>query len=346
MDTTDFKPKSFWEKPEGTTGMIFALAGLFGGGYLLFIFLPTLIVLLQNTLYAIFLGIGLFAVLYVLLDRRFRTLIWFGYQSIMRFLTSIFITVDPIGIIENYVADLKKNLANMQTQIGILRGQMQNLKNIISKNQAQSDNSLKLAEQAKKKDDTNNLALQTRNSARLIDSNKTLQALYVRLEVLYRVLNKMSDNAEAVIQDTESEVDVRKREYEAIKTGTNALHSAMSIIDGNPDKKAIFDMTMEHLADDIGSQVGEMEHFMDMSKKITDSIDLQNGVFSEEGMRMLEDWEKKSGSVLLSDSDKKKLLAQANDPDDEVDLKDSGDKSKSSGKSKKGDSNPYDDMLK
>ncbi|SRR5579871_353876 len=346
MDTTDFKPKSFWEKPEGTTGMVFAFAALVGGGYFLFIFLPTLIVLLQNTLYAIFLGIALFAVLYVLLDRRFRTLAWFAYQSVMRFITSIFITVDPIGIIQNYVADLKKNLANMQTQIGILRGQMQNLKNIIAKNQAQSDNNLKLAEQAKKKGDTNNLALQTRSSARLQDSNKTLQALYVRLEVLYRVLTKMSDNAEAVIQDTESEVDVRKREYEAIKTGTNALHSAMSIIDGNPDKKAIFDMTMEHLADDIGSQVGEMEHFMDMSKKITDSIDLQNGVFSDEGMKMLEDWEKKSGSVLLSDSDKKKLLAQANDPDDEVDLGGSDDKAKSGGKGKKSDSNPYDDMLK
>jgi hypothetical protein len=35
------------------------------------------------------------------------------------------------------------------------------------------------------------------------------------------------------------------------------------------------------------------------------SIDLQNGVFEDEGMRMLEDWEKKSSLMFLDGGDKK-----------------------------------------
>ena len=43
-----------------------------------------------------------------------------------------------------------------------------------------------------------------------------------------------------------------------------------------------------------------MEQFKDMSSNFMDSVDLQNGVFEEQGMKMLEEWEKKSSLLLLS----------------------------------------------
>ena len=50
LDTEKFKQKSFWQKPEGVTGTIFLLGLLAGGGYLLYIALPTLIGLMSNLL--------------------------------------------------------------------------------------------------------------------------------------------------------------------------------------------------------------------------------------------------------------------------------------------------------
>ena len=38
---------------------------------------------------------------------------------------------------------------------------------------------------------------------------------------------------------------------------------------------------------------------MEMSANVMDSIDLQNGVFQEEGMQMLEKWENESTLMLL-----------------------------------------------
>jgi len=61
----------------------------------------------------------------------------------------------------------------------------------------------------------------------------------------------------------------------------------------------MFDQAMEHVADDVANKIGEMEQFMEMSSDFMDSIDLQNGVFEEKGMKMLEEYEKKSTLLLL-----------------------------------------------
>lgn len=50
-----------------------------------------------------------------------------------------------------------------------------------------------------------------------------------------------------------------------------------------------------------------------------ESIDLQNGVFEEEGLQMLEKWEKEGVSFLLG-KDKEKIIAKASSPSELLDL--------------------------
>ena len=47
----NFTPKSFWEKPEGKTGMFFTLLLAGGGLYFLYKALPYLINIVENTLH-------------------------------------------------------------------------------------------------------------------------------------------------------------------------------------------------------------------------------------------------------------------------------------------------------
>ena len=61
----------------------------------------------------------------------------------------------------------------------------------------------------------------------------------------------------------------------------------------------MFDQAMEVIADDVANKVGEMERFMELSADFMDSVDLQNGVFEEQGLKMLEEYEKKSTLLLL-----------------------------------------------
>ncbi|MCZ2337288.1 MAG: hypothetical protein LC127_03640 [Chitinophagales bacterium] len=45
---TEFKPKSFWQKPEGKTGTLFLLAIIGGAGYLLFKYSAAILGMLTN----------------------------------------------------------------------------------------------------------------------------------------------------------------------------------------------------------------------------------------------------------------------------------------------------------
>ncbi len=313
------KPKNFWERPEGVTGGLFMAAILLGGGYLLYQALPTLIALAQNTLYLAGLLAALAAVVYMVLDPKMRNLIWYMYKSIMRWFTGMFVQIDPIGILKSYIDDLKDSLSKMNTQISSLKGQMYKLGEMIKQNQRNIQNNLNMAGKARETGKEALMVLQARKAGRLQDSNVKLEDLYKRMEVLYRVLTKMYENSEIMLEDLSDQVVVKEQEYKAIKASHSAIRSAQAILSGNSDKKYMYDMALEAMAEDVGQKVGEMERFMDMSKNFMDGIDLQNGVFEEEGLAMLEKWEKEGVSVLLG-GEKNKIIAKSNNPSDVLDL--------------------------
>ncbi|MCB0571525.1 MAG: hypothetical protein KDC66_17260 [Phaeodactylibacter sp.] len=321
MDTysNEFKPKSFWQRPEGVTGMIFLAGVILGGGFLILSNLQFLIGLVSNTLGLAVLLIVLAAVIYMVLDPKMRNLAWYGYKSIMRWVTGLFVQLDPIGILKSYLEDLKDNLRKMNKQISMLRGQMHKLQEIIFNNKKQIESNLQLASKAKASNKEAIMILKSRKAGRLRESNMRLEDLYKKLEVLYRVLSKMYENSQILSEDIKDQVEVKEQERKAIHASHSAMRSAMSIMSGDPDKRAMFDAAMEAIANDVASKVGEMERFMEMSASFMDSIDLQNGIFEEEGMKMLEKWEQESVSLILGD-EKQTLLSKANDDAEVLDL--------------------------
>lgn len=315
----EFQPKSFWQRPEGVTGIIFLAALVIGGGFLLYTILPTLLILAKNTLYLAGMLAALGAIIYVVLDPKMRNLIGYMYKSVMRWLTGIFVNIDPIGILKSYVEDLEDNLRKMNKQIAQLRGQMHKLKELIVNNQKEIQNNLSLASKAKETDREAVMILKSRKAGRLKESNIRLEDLYKKMEILYRVLTKMYQNSEILAEDVKDQVAVKEQERKAIRASHSAMRSAMNIISGNKDQRYMFDMALEAIAEDVSQKVGEMERFMEMSANFMESVDLQNGVFEEEGLKMLEQWEKEGVSLLLG-GEKQNLLTQANDDREVLDL--------------------------
>ncbi|MCD8434067.1 hypothetical protein G1K37_01970 [Tenacibaculum dicentrarchi] len=295
----NFTPKSFWEKPEGKTGMFFTALLAGGSMYFLYKALPYLINIVENTLHLGLLLAGLGALIYMILDPKMRNLIFYMYKSFMRWITGLFILIDPIGILKSYIDDLKDNLKKMNKQIAVLKGQMRRLQQIMNENKKNINNNLKLASAAKEKDKKGIMILKSRKAGRLRESNLKLDELYRKMEILYRVLTKMYENSEILVEDIEDQVMVKEQERKAIRASHSAMKSAMNIITGNNDKKEMFDRALEAIADDVSMKIGEMERFMEMSNGFMDSIDLQNGIFEEEGLDLLDKWEKEGVSLIL-----------------------------------------------
>ncbi|HZV68282.1 MAG TPA: hypothetical protein VFG10_02020 [Saprospiraceae bacterium] len=308
-----FRPKTFWQRPEGVTGGVFLTAIIIAMGVLTVKSLAFVIGALTS-------GVGLIVSLAVLgtiiftaLDPKARNLVWYMYKSAMRYITGIFVKMDPIAILKGYVSDLKENLRKMNRQISMLRGQMHKLQELILNNRKEIQSNLSLASQAKETDKQAIMILKSRKAGRLKESNMKLEDLYKKMEILYRVLGKMYENSEVMLEDIQDQVEIKDQERKAMYASNSAMKSAMSIITGNGDKRMMFDMALEAVADDVANKVGEMERFMDMSENFMKSVDLQNGIFEEEGLKMLEKWEKEGVSSILGEQKQTLLKAAADD---------------------------------
>ena len=320
----EFKPKSFWKRPEGTLGAIVLLALLGGAGYLLVTNIAAITAFMGNVLGLALIILALGVLLYMVIDPKMRNLFSYMYKSFMRKITSIFITIDPIGILKNYIEDLQDNLAKLGKQISNLIGQSKKLSRMHKENEEEIRKQLQLAQKAKELGDDKNMMLSTRKAARLKEVNENYAALLKKMNILQRVLKKMYTNSEILLEDTKDQVKVKEVERKAIRTSHSAMKSAMNIIAGNKDKRLMFDQAVEYIADDVANKVGEMERMMELSSDFMNTIDLQNGAFEEQGLQMLEEFERQS-SLLLLDSGK--------EDDDELILKERAESAPASGSS-------------
>ena len=311
LPSTYAAKKSFWKRPEGITGAI-VLVGLLALIGFLVVTLPWALIF-ANTLYLAGVAALVFGLLYMILDPRMRQLVWYGYKSAMRKVTGAFVTIDPIGILKSYVEDLESNLKKMNAQINKLRGQMHKLDELIRDNKKEIDSNMRIASQARDRDKPEVVALKTRSAARLKDSNARLGELHRKMEILYRVLDRMYRNGEVLIEDVRDQVLVKEQERKAIRASHSAMQSAATVMGEDKDARFMYDQALEAIADDVSAKVGEMERFMEMSATFMDSVDLQNGAFEERGLEMLNQWEREGQSALLTPAEKTQLLAEAND---------------------------------
>lgn len=335
----NYQPKSFWKKPEGVTGAL-VLGGLLAGSAFVFIkTLPFLVSLAANTIYLAVMFLVLGGVIYMAIDPKMRTLCWYFYKSLMRWITSLFVKIDPLGILKSYVADVRDNLGKMNKQITKLRSQMHLLREQIYNNRKQINENLSLAEEAKVGNKQSMLVLKSRQAGRLKESNLKLEDLYNKMDILYKVLAKMYENSEVIAEDIGDQIKLKEQERATIHASHSAMKSAMSVISGDKDQRALFEESLEALADDVSNKVGEMEQFMELSENFMASVDLQNGIFEEEGIKMLEKWESEGVSKILG---KDKQILVGNDPMLLIPEKEKIVINKDAGEI----ANPYDDLFK
>jgi peptidyl-tRNA hydrolase len=183
----------------------------------------------------------------------------------------------------------------------------------LSENNREIENQLRMAKVAKEKGMDSQVVLATRKAARLRESNEKYESLLSKMDILDKVLKKMYNASEFLLEDTKDQVKMREEERKAIRASHSAMKSAINIITGNNDQRALFDQALESVADDVAMKVGEMERFMELSEGFMNSVDLQNGVFEEEGLKMLEKFE--TSSLFLGSASKQTLQLDSNRPE-------------------------------
>lgn len=311
----DRSVKSFWEKKEGTTGMIAIALGAVG----LYFVSPALIAfndrisrLFESTTMMIIYGVCLFIVLNIVLNPKVQTLVRYGFKSAMRWITKWFVEIDPIGIMKNYIGDLVDKREVMASSRDKLKGQITVLSRQIDSNMNDYETSMARAATANKQGNAGQFKIAANNAGRMEKLNKeSLVPLLTQLQLHLRAIDKYYEVTGTVIEDLKNEVKAREIERKMILASHSAMKAAKAILSGGSDAKELFDQAMEYVVEDFGMKMGEIDSFIENSKGFVEGLDMQNGVYEADALKKLQAWEAKADSILLGNGKAQLLESSA-----------------------------------
>jgi phage shock protein A len=304
------KVKTFWQRPEGKAGkwvVMPILIGFFGwAAYKLF---PILTTIAWNTVNLIIAGAVLFFLIAFITNGKVQATISYMFQALCRGFASIAVELNPIAILEGHIEDLNKKQGKVEVQITALKGQLSKLSSKIDERKERYQRDLERASTARKLGKPEvEVRLYAQNAESSMEYIKKLEVLHNKITVLYEVLKKMKYYSGIMIERTKNIVEIKKDERESITKGYSAMSAAMDIIRGDGDKKALFDQAMQYVVDDNAFKVGEMERMLEASTDFINSVDLDNAIFEERGMKMLEEFDRKGLDTIFGDSSNQKSL--------------------------------------
>jgi hypothetical protein len=281
------KIKSYWNRPGGKVGVIVALAGIGAGIYYL---LPILTTIVWNTInFGIACAVA-FALYMLLSNRKLWLSLFYLYEILIKKLVGVVIELDPFIIAEDYIGDIEKEREHLYEKSVEVDGQKEGIDSKIREKKRDRQKEMDKAAAAK----TANMAMELANSARQI---ARLDAYILQLTPIRDNLQRVGDyltqvhkNSAYMLEDMKNDLELKKDLYYSVTKGNNALKSAMSIFNGDAEKRLMVEQSMDYLKDDIALKLASMKKAISYSSDFMKSIDLENATYQAEGIRMLEEY--------------------------------------------------------
>jgi hypothetical protein len=324
--------KSFWDRKEGTTGKIVLAALALGvGGALLFgwgLILPFLIGVAGNTLQlAIFCGL-LLAITSPIWSSRIRLLTRLAFQQTCRWMTGMFIQIDPIGILRQNITDIRSQVQEFDKAVSSISGVRQRLyddieaqKNGIEKNRGLVSATDKQMAMLQKQIDSapaslqpssralqevnlklESMRLQKQNYASLagfqIQTIKTEQPLLESADEMYNKLSRIRQLAAARADGLTQQTDLLEKRHAMMQSVGMALRAGNKILKGDPNQQALIEQDIDYLNNEASDTLGALADFNKWSDGYLTDMDIQNGAAAEGAFKVFAQMEQKMSQPL------------------------------------------------
>ena len=296
-----------WQKPEKVAAWAFVglVAGL--GVYYWGQIVPYLVDVVFNTTKLIVGLGGLFVLFLLATNKRIKAGLWYLGQRIFRTAAGIFVNTDPIGIMEDYIRNTEKEARNMEAEVGHIEGANELVKRKMEANRSQMQEYLGLADSALRQGEKDSAESYASRAAQLEDYNKRLTPMATTTANVTLVMRQILKAALRQIDNSKFKVSLLKDEYELVKRTSSGMRAAMNILRGDPDKKYFFDLATDRVAQDMAQQLGQIKQAMRYSQDFVKEMDIQNGVMSEKGQRLLDKYQKGDFNAIMDNKEPVRL---------------------------------------
>ena len=290
-----------WQQPEKMAGRVLLL-GLVGTAvYFWGSILPFLVDMVFDTV-KLGIGLGSLFVLFLLAtNKRIHAGLWYAGQRILRTAAGIFVNTDPIGIMEDYISNTEKEARKMDAEVTNIEGAHELVKRKLAANTTQMQEYLSLASAATRQGEKDMAESYASRAAQIQDYNQRLMPMATTTANVTVVMRQILKAALRQIDGSKFKVGLLKDEYQLVKRTSSGMRAAMNILRGDPDKKYFFDLATDRVAQDMAQQLGQIKQAMRYSQEFVKEMDIQNGVMSEKGQRLLEKYQKGDFNAVLNE---------------------------------------------
>ena len=286
-DANGSKIKSYWNRTGGKFGTFAGLAILGIAGYYL---LPILTTIVWNTInFGIALVVG-FVLFMIFSNRKLWLSLFYIYEILIKKLVGVVIELDPFIIAEDYIKDTEKERDNLYNKNVEVDAEKEKIEAKIKEKEKEKKKQLDIAAAAKANNMGMELANATRQVSRLEAYVQQLTPIRDNLSKIGNYLTQVHKNSKYMIDDMKNDLELKKDLYYSVTKGNNALKSAMSIFNGDVEKRLMVEQSMDFLKDDIATKLASMKKAISYSSDFMKSIDLENASYQVEGLRMLEEY--------------------------------------------------------
>ena len=283
-----------WKKKEGKPIVIVSAAAILS---FLYWGMPALIEFATDLLHLGIIAAGALMVWWVIVDNELRTKVWYMYKALILAAFGWFVDMNPVSILKDHIVFLQKQLASFKQQVTELRGHSRALENEIAKSTAERDEAKNLAVKMDKTDRMRALAYAAR-VPKIEEGMARNMKLKQKIDMLINIFSRVQKANEIVIENTQFDVDRMIRERTIGGVAVKAIKNSFAILFGNSADRDIYEQAVGKMQNDIAMQQGIFDGFMEESKPVLEKIDLQNGIFEDQGMKLLEAWDEKMPALL------------------------------------------------
>jgi Skp family chaperone for outer membrane proteins len=287
---------TFWQRPEGTTGKILVGGALVAAAALFVHFLPALIVIAQNIIHLAILA-GVILALYLLVTaERPRTLVFYAFQMISRWITSNFVDLDPVAILKAFARQMRKKRDDVQASISRILGVSRTLEGEIKRCEKELTDALRLADAADKQGDEDALNTQAEKAGRRDANLREYKEMHEVVQEILDALNRVKRRVDYHIANSEDEMNelIRKNE---VALATRAATSSASAVLGDTDFLEVRNMAADRIRERYTTALGELDGLIYMSRDLDKEIDLNQLAFRSDGRKKLDELRQRLSQV-------------------------------------------------
>jgi Zn-dependent M32 family carboxypeptidase len=221
---------------------------------------------------------------------RPRTLIALAFRLVARWITSLFITLDPIGIIKEAVAEMKKYKARVDSALEGLNGARRALQKDIQTMTTEMGDSLRLAQAARSSSNLEAFGAHTtiagRKERSIESTRRNLAEIERAIEQMKRVQRHV-DNKILVAEEEAKDLERQFKSAQKVKAATGAAKKAL----GGSDLIRLKDDAADYVREFYANELGALETLTEMLE-FGNTLDLQDIAFQQDGMARLAEIER------------------------------------------------------